>query len=96
MDRELSNLLLENRKKVCNKLSEIEFGKLNYLVKEPHYLNPIVDENTVVDSDNEKGEIEYYERIQEDLVRLLRAKKVNYSSHFEHAPEEIKQLLNKP
>lgn len=95
MDRELSNLLLENWKKVCNKLWEIEFGKPNYLVEEPHYLDPIVDENTVVDSDNEKGEVEYYERILEDLVRLLRRKEVEYSPYFKDAPEEIKQLLDK-
>jgi len=95
MDEELTKILLEDLYTASEKVLEIKLGlRENLWIKnQSYYLNPIVDENVTMPLDNERGEFEYYKRIETDIRKLLKGERVKYTYHFNGAPKEIKQLF---
>ncbi len=96
LDEKIEKLIIKHWEKVCKKISAIEEGKPNYWVKSHHYyLNPpVIEEETL--SDNKRGEIQYYKTIRDVLRRLMNGEEgIPYDYHFNGAPEEIRNLLDK-
>jgi hypothetical protein len=96
MEEKLAKLLLEHWEIANKKTLKVICGKPNYLIKiQSGYLDPVIDEDTIVELKDKRGEREYFKRIRDDLKKLLNNEKVPYAPHFDGAPEEIKQLLIK-
>ena len=95
MDEELQETLSKHWDLADRKIRRIEDGKPNYWIKnQSYYLNPPVIKD-ITPLDNERGELEHFKRIRTDLARLLKGDTVKYTYHFNGAPEEIKQILDK-
>ena len=97
MDLELKRTILEDYKKAFEVVDKIASGKeYNWWVLKPYqYLTPSIHTQWLALNDKD-GELYHYNLICETLERLLAGEQVEYNGRFRDAPEEIRQLLNKP
>jgi len=97
MKEHLNKLLVEHWRIANNKIRDIETGLIenSWIKNQSYYLNPIVKEGINLSLNNERGEFRYYVRIKNTLGLLLAGQKPKYTYHFNGAPEEIKELLDK-
>jgi len=98
METRLSKLLLEDWVIVRGKIKEIESGseKNFWIQNQSHYLEPVISKKIIIGLEDERGLYKYYITIRDTLKSLLIGKEdVKYTYHFNGAPKEIKDLLDK-
>ena len=97
MNKELSMLLLDHWKTVNKRIKKIKSGlEKNFWVKnQSYYLEPVIEKDVIAPLNNERGLYNYYLIIKNSLGLLIAGENVKYTYHFNGAPKEIKQLLDK-
>ena len=96
MEKKLKTLISKDYKKALENLGPIVSGKkMNCWVRKPNqYLSPTITIQSLP-LDDKDGEFVHYNKICETLEKLLAGERVEYTYHFNEAPEKIKQLLDK-
>ena len=95
MDPELRSKILRDYGEAYLNVDEIlEKRSPNNFVSEKKYLKPRTSTVEILFHD-EKGKLKYFTKIRDTLGDILLRKKVEYSSHFEGAPDYVKGFLLK-
>lgn len=95
MDDKIKKKILKDYKEAQRNIEKKFEGDPNFWVKSiKQYLHPTVV-TSVCDSDDERGELNYYQVIRSTLEEILVKGYSKFTWHFNGAPEYIKSLLKK-
>lgn len=97
MDKRLKELIIRHWEIAYKKIEEVVYNKTpNWLVSSPSQYLSLTGLCMPTPLGDERGMFKHYNTICETLENLLAGEKVPLSVHFNGAPLDIQNLLNKP